>query len=132
MIGQRRVRSVVAGLACLGAAPSIGQQQDLTLPPRLDESPGDVRLAPPPESRRRALEEVVVTSESEWRLPDLGSEWRARREDERTTARIEVSLLPLYDPGGRQPDFDPLRINREVQQVGFLQLFRVQFGRRRP
>jgi hypothetical protein len=130
MIGPCRVRALVAGLACLGAAPSIGQQQDLTLPPRLDESPGDVRLAATPENRRRALEEVVVTSESEWRLPDLGSEWRARQEDERATGRIEVSLLPIYDPEGLQPDFDPLRINREAQQVGFLELFRVRFGRR--
>jgi hypothetical protein len=63
-------------------------------------------------------------------LPDLGSEWRARQEDERATGRIEVSLLPIYDPEGLQPDFDPLRINREAQQVGFLELFRVRFGRR--
>jgi hypothetical protein len=127
---RRPVRALLAGIACLGSAVAIGQQEDLTLPPRLDESPGRVRLAAPPESRRPVLEEIIVTNESEWRLPDLGSEWRARREDERASGRIEVSLLPIYDPEGLRPDFDPLRINREVQQVGFLELFRVRFGRR--
>jgi hypothetical protein len=114
-------------LSCVTTATPT---QDLTLPPRLEESPGDVHLAEPPDDRRRALEEVIATSQSEWRLPDLGSAWRVRQGDERDTGRIDASLLPLYDPEEERPNFDPLRINLQVQQVGFIELFRIRFGRR--
>jgi hypothetical protein len=118
----------IAALAALAAARA--QQEDLTAPPRLDELPGETRLAERPAERREALEEVVVVGESEWRLPDLGSAWRAREEAEQVPQRIELAFLPLYDPEDATPDFDPLRVNREVQRVGFIELFRVRFGRR--
>jgi hypothetical protein len=117
------------GAAFLGlAAIAGGQENALTLPPRIDASPRDAELAPPAPGRREALEEIIVVGESEWRLPDLGSEWRARADEESEAERIEVSFLPLYDPERDPIDYDPLQINREIQRVGFIELFRVEFG----
>ena len=126
------VRHAFVASALAFAALTAHGQEDLVRPPRIDETPGAVRLAAPAPRRRPPLEEVIVTSESEWRLPDLGSEWRMREADEPTNGRMAVAFLPLYDPERPQADFDPLRINRELQQVGFLELFRVSFGRRAP
>jgi hypothetical protein len=124
-----KVRAQTLGAALL-CVTTVAPAQDLTLPPRLEESPGDVRLAEPPDDRRRALEEVIAINQSEWRLPDLGSAWRVRNEDERETGRIVASLLPIYDPEAEHSNFDPLRINPQVRQVGFIELFRIRFGRR--
>jgi hypothetical protein len=108
---------------------AFAQSEDLTLPPRLDE-PGQVRLAAGRAGARDGLEEIIVVRESEWRLPDLGSTWRANQEAEQPPQRIEVAILPLYDPERQAIDFDPLRINLEAQRVGFIELFRLRFGRR--
>lgn len=126
----------VSGLAAQEPEQQQGQRQeqeqpqDLTLPPRLDDAPGEARLAAQPEDRRDALEEVVVVAESEWRLPDLGSAWRARQEDVKSNERIEVKFLPLYDPEQDRPTYDPFFTSRELQQVGFVELFRLRFGDR--
>jgi hypothetical protein len=120
-------------LCCAGsvlATNLAAQDADLTLPPRLDDAPGEARLAERPLQREDALEEVLVVGESQWRLPDLGSTWRANEDARKTDGRIQASLLPLYDPGVEQPDFDPMRMNRELQRVGFIELFRVRFGNR--
>jgi hypothetical protein len=85
----------VLGLAATGAA---GQENDLTLPPRIEESPRSTTLAPPPVDRSDTLDEIIVVGGTEWRLPDLGSEWRARAAEEEGAQRIDVSFLPLYDP----------------------------------
>lgn len=118
----------VLGLAAIGAA---GQESDLTLPPRIDESPRSPALASPPEGRSDPLDEIIVIGGTEWRLPDLGSDWRARAAREQRAQRINVSFLPLYDPERDPIDYDPFRINREIQRVGFIELFRVEFGSKR-
>lgn len=106
-------------------------QEDLTLPPRIDDVPGGrTRLAEPPAERDDTLEEVVVIGESQWRLPDLGSTWRAREEAEGSDERIAVSLLPLYDAERPAADFYPLGRNREHERIGFIEVFRIEFGRR--
>jgi hypothetical protein len=119
------------GCAALCATPVVASAQsgDLTLPPRFAE-PGETRLAERRAGDDAGLDEIIVVRESEWRLPDLGSTWRAEQEAEREPQRIEVTVLPLYDPEREVADFDPLRINPELQRVGFIELFRVRFGRR--
>ena len=115
----------------LAAAVVAGQESDLTLPPRIDESSRSTALAAVPAGRSDSLEEIIVVAGTEWRLPDLGSEWRTRAAAaEKEAQRIDVSFLPLYDPERDPIDYDPFRINREIQRVGFIELFRVEFGSR--
>jgi hypothetical protein len=114
----------------LAAASVAGQESDLTLPPRIDESARSTALAAAPAGRSDSLEEIIVVAGTEWRLPDLGSEWRARAAAAKEPQRIDVSFLPLYDPERDPIDYDPFRINREIQRVGFIELFRVEFGDR--
>ena len=119
----------LSSVSFIGAA--VAQEEDLTLPPRLEERPGETRLAAQEESRPRVLEEVIVVNESEWRLPDLGSAWRQEQEQEQEgTERIEVSLLPLFDPENQDPNVDLFTRNSELSRVGFVEIFRVRFGRR--
>jgi hypothetical protein len=131
--GIRHGFTLCLALLCAGGSTAFAQgegEEDLSVPPRLEESPGQSRLAVEPADRNEALEEVVAVGESEWRLPDLGSAWRAREEDERSADRIEVAFLGLYDPEAETVDFDALGINHEMQRVGFLEIFRLRFGRR--
>lgn len=101
----------------------------LVLPPSVGDGPGAPRLAEPEPDRAATMEEVVVIGESEWRLPDLGSEWRQRQDDLRPgTDRIEVSFLPLYDPENADPTVDLFQRNSELHRVGFIELFRLRFG----
>jgi hypothetical protein len=125
--GKGLLAASFAALVLLAAA-ARGQESDLTLPPRIDASARSTTLAPPAEGRDDSLEEIIVVGGTEWRLPDLGSEWRARAAAEQETQRIDVSFLPLYDPERDPIDYDPFRINREIQRVGFIELFRVEFG----
>jgi hypothetical protein len=129
-MSARAKRRLCVCTAVLGltAAAVGGQESDLTLPPRIDEGPRSTALAPPPEGRSDALDEIVVVGGTEWRLPDLGSDWRARAAAEQQAQRIDVSFLPLYDPERDPIDYDPFRINPEVRRVGFIELFRVEFG----
>lgn len=117
--------SLLAGLGLAAA-----QEPDLTRPPRLLEEPGTARLADQPPDRAPVLEEVIVVNESEWRLPDLGSTWRANREAERPVQRIETSFLPLFDPENQDPYANLFPPSDELRRVGFIELFRVRFGRR--
>lgn len=134
---------VAATLATLSYA-----QDELIQPPRIEDGadeppaadeparpgdaggPGEARLAPPAENRQPVLEEVIVVNESEWRLPDLGSAWRQAQEDAVQHGRIEASFLPLYDPEHADPNVDLFPRDREMDRVGFIEIFRVRFGRR--
>jgi hypothetical protein len=129
VIGRRPAWILVSAGLCLPTLAGFAQREDLTLPPRLEE-PGHARLAEGRDGARDGLEEIIVVRESEWRLPDLGSSWRANQEAERPPQRIQVAILPLYDPEREAVNFDPLRINLEAQRVGFIELFRIRFGRR--
>ena len=141
------VRFIV--LACLAApAASVAQEagedpaapdadiarqggDDLALPPRIDNVPSQARLAAAPEDRIDTIEEVIVTNDNPWGLPDLGSTWRAREAQTVDTERIRANFLPLYDPDDPASLLAPLfPANREMQRVGFIQLFQVRFGGR--
>ncbi|WP_428101458.1 hypothetical protein [Candidatus Rariloculus sp.] len=130
-IVHRVVELVV--LACLAAPAALAQEEEdeLTLPPRLDNVPYEARLAAQPAERDNTLEEVIVTRDNEWRLPDLGSAWRARQADEEEQGRIRANFLPLYDPENPTSFVETLfPVNREMQRVGFIEVFRVRFGGR--
>lgn len=127
--------------ASLQIAPVAGQDtgiaaasEDLTLPPRLeDTTPARrSRLAEPPAPATEGpIEEVIVVREQKWRLPDLGSEWRAREaESAATSDRIEVDLFPLFDPERLPPERNLFLVNTEMRRVGYIEIFRLRFGRR--
>lgn len=97
-------------------------------PPRiLDEEPGEAILAELPEDRQEVLEEVVVIGEAPWRLPDLGTVWRAENPEPRES-RLAVRFLPLYDPELEDRSSDIFVINKQQERLGYLELFRIRFG----
>ena len=73
------------------SVPSVGRRRP----------PNAARLAPLPEQRNDEPEEIVVIGQG-WRLPDLGSEWRARQKEAARGDRFVVTALPLYDPASRR------------------------------
>jgi hypothetical protein len=127
-IRTQRLLYLLSAALGLATAAARGQESDLTLPPRIDEGPRSTALAAPAPERSDSLDEVIVVGGGAWRLPDLGSTWRARARAEQAEQRVDVSFLPLYDPERDPIDYDPFRINREIQRVGFIELFRVEFG----
>ena len=126
----------------LVASLALAQNDDVPLPPRVDapaarpaappsiRPPDRARLAPLPEERLAAADEIVVIGGLQWRLPDLGSAWRADREEENSAARIQATLLPLYDVEKPLTHNDTFLLNREIKRMGYIELFRVRFGRR--
>lgn len=125
--------AALAAAILLGASHAVAAQDDLTVPPRItDTPPAETRLTLPNHAdQEEAMEEVIVVRENPWRLPDLGSEWRARAAAVPDTSRISADFLPLYDPEAPQPlirDFFP--VNTEMQRVGFIELIRLRFGER--
>lgn len=147
--------SYACAFALLGSA-AHAQFRDVPPPPRLDRAeepaapnaeqpaspdpsfserlrnarpPNAARLAPLPEDRGETTDEVVVIG-SGWRLPDLGSDWRAQQEAE-TRRALGSTIVPLYDPE-KAPTFNnTYLLNREMQRVGYIELFRFRFGDRR-
>ncbi len=75
------------------------------------------------------LEEIIVVGKDEWRLPDLGSSWRAEQEARRKPVRMNWEFLPRYDPeqADRHPNLS--RLIKKEQRVGFIELLRFSFGR---
>ena len=90
--------------------------------------PNAARLAPLPEQRNDEPEEIVVIGQG-WRLPDLGSEWRARQKEAASGDRFVVTALPLYDPA-KPPLRSEAFTSREQRRHGYIELFRLRFGRR--
>ena len=137
-------RRATAWALALVASVAMGQNDDVPLPPRVDapparpaaaspttiRAPDSARLAPLPEERLATADEIVVIGGLQWRLPDLGSAWRADREEEKSDARIQAALLPLYDPENPVTHNDMFLLNREMKRLGYIELFRVRFGRR--
>jgi hypothetical protein len=102
---------------------------DRALPPTTGRPPNAARLAPLPEDRRTDddIEEIIVTGQA-WRLPDLGSEWRARQREAAREGRF--TALPLYDPSRPPTRADSLFASPEQRRHGYIELFRLRFGRR--
>jgi hypothetical protein len=117
----------------------IGQPAPTTPPPAASPPPAGIsvvmrpptaaRLAPLPEDRDKGPEEIIVIGRG-WRLPDLGSEWRARQEEQARSDRLNATILPLYDPDKPVPR-DTTFLSPEQRRHGNIELFRVRFGRPR-
>jgi hypothetical protein len=92
--------------------------------------PNAARLAPPPEGHSEPIEEIVVLGGNS-RLPDLGSRWRAKQQaaEEEAKGRAHVTFVPLYDPERPSPTLNSLYIAPELARMGYIDLFRVRFGR---
>jgi hypothetical protein len=127
------VPTIPAGLVTADAS----SEEDLlppapTAPGGLVRPPNAARLAPLPEQRGGAasdIEEIVVLG-GNWRLPDLGSAWRARQQAAELGDGPHVTFLPLYDPERPTSYNSPFLLNREMTRIGYIDLFRVRFGRR--
>jgi hypothetical protein len=113
-------------------APAV-QHEDLrvSLPPidPAQRPPNAARLAPLPEERRDGTEEIIVIGKG-WRLPDLGSEWRARQQEAESVGRFTATALPLYDPAAPPVHTDAFTMSAEERRHGYIELFRLRFGRR--
>jgi hypothetical protein len=99
--------------------PSIGAAQ---------KPPNQARLAPLPGERDDDTEEIIVIGQG-WRLPDLGSEWRARQQEAEASGRFTATLLPLFDPA-KPPLRTDFFMTGEQRRQGTIELFRLRFGRR--
>jgi hypothetical protein len=116
------------------AAPTpAAQPRDLrvSLPPLAAGArpPNAARLAPLPEDRDDGTEEIIVIGQG-WRLPDLGSEWRARQKEAENVGRFSATALPLYDPNEPPLHSDAFTAGGEERRHGYIELFRLRFGRR--
>jgi hypothetical protein len=91
--------------------------------------PNAASLAPVPEGRTEPIEEIVVLG-GNWRLPDLGSRWRANQQAAQEDAKghAHVTFVPLYDPEHPSPTLNSLNIPPELARMGYIDLFRVRFG----
>jgi hypothetical protein len=90
--------------------------------------PNAATLAPLPEDRTDGPDEIIVVGQG-WRLPDLGSEWRQRQKEAEDANPLHVTFLPLYDPNQPPQHDDPLLANPESKRQGYIELFRLRFGR---
>lgn len=115
--GERAPATPPASLA--GPPPSL----------RPARPPNAARLAPLPEERPDAPDEIIVIGEG-WRLPDLGSEWRARQREQALRARFSATALPLYDPNDPPYRSERSLSSPEQRRHGYIELFRLRFGRR--
>lgn len=92
--------------------------------------PNAARLAPLPEERGD-IEEIVIIGQG-WRLPDLGSEWRARQKESARSGRFSATALPLYDPAHPPARIESFAVSPEQRRHGYIDLFRLRFGKRTP
>ncbi len=116
----------------VGSTPGVASSR-LTPPPILGSPrpPNAATLAPLPEDRTNKPEEIIVIGQG-WRLPDLGSDWRKKQEEAEDNGRSHVTLMPLYDPNRPPQRSEPLLAPSEWQRHGYIELFRMRFGKRAP
>jgi hypothetical protein len=112
-------------------AAETAPRAPVSLPLRISapRPPSAARLAALPEERTGDVEEIVIVGQS-WRLPDLGSEWRARQAETARSGRFSATALPLYDPGRPALREESFIASREQRRHGYIELFRLRFGRR--
>ena len=77
--------------------------------------------------QKEVLEEIIVVGKAEWRLPDLGSSWRAEQEVRKRPSRTGWEFAPRYDPERAYRHLNLSQLSKEEQRVGFIELFRFSF-----
>ena len=141
---QRRPNcaAVVAVAALSVCCVHAAAQEDLTRPPRITAEPPAPQAAaavandddsPTSEATPATeIEEIVVISDQNpWRLPDLGSAWRAENAEDQASGRIRAELFPLWNPETEEVSTrNPFAVTDDFSRVGFIELFRVRFGGR--
>ena len=129
------VTVALAALACLKLTGTWAQSAEAPQPRFAEpERPAAANFEPAPRAAEDQMEEIVVTAEAEeWRLPDLGSEWRIEREEQEKAeqGRFQADFLPLYDPETAPRNPDLFQLNKEEERVGRIELFRFKFGGKR-
>jgi hypothetical protein len=151
-------RALIALLAALSVASAAAQDDGVPRAPRLQPRPGApaaappeaappaaggaaaldgplrppsaTRLAPLPEERNTAPDEIIVIGQG-WRLPDLGSRWREKQLEAAGSGRFHATALPLYDPAEPPLRNEGFSQNPEAKRHGYIELFRLRFGGRR-
>lgn len=137
LIGHRsRPRRILAALlpACLLCGPAAAQEltddEELLTPPVIESRPGETHLEPPPEDRDDILEAVVTGAQDSWRLPDFGTSFLDEEQPREPDERIELGFVPLYDPEKPQTDDTAFRQFQGLEDVGFIRLIELRFGKR--
>lgn len=121
-----RAPRIIGAPAAATSTPAAGPSPGLSI---VLKPPNAARLAPLPEDRDSGPEEIIVIGRG-WRLPDLGSEWRERQDEQARSGRFSATALPLYNPD--RPQFrDETFSSPEQRRHGYIELFRLRFGRPR-
>ena len=126
-------RRAEAAPAAAGAPAPVAASSSRTPPPILGSlrPPNAATLAPLPEDRADKPDEIIVIGQG-WRLPDLGSDWRKKQEEAEDSGRFHVTFMPLYDPNRPPQRSEPLLAPAEWQRHGYIELFRMRFGKHAP
>ncbi len=74
------------------------------------------------------IEEIVVIGRKKSQHPNLGNS-SGTDPVVQMPGRIDWQFLPRYDPEQADRYFDLIQLDEEIRRAGFIELFRVSFGR---
>ncbi len=74
------------------------------------------------------IDEIVVIARKKSRRPNLGNS-SGSDPVVHMPGRIDWHFLPRYDPEQADRYFDLIQLDEEVRRAGFIELFRISFGR---
>ncbi len=74
------------------------------------------------------IEEIVVIGRKKTQHPNLGNSSGTDLVVQ-MPGRIDWHVLPRYDPEQADRYFDLIQLDEEIRRAGFIELFRVSFGR---
>ncbi len=74
------------------------------------------------------IEEIVVIGRKKSQHPNLGNS-SGTDPVVQMPGRIDWQFLPRYDPEQADRYFDLIQLDEEIRRTGFIELFRVSFGR---
>ena len=74
------------------------------------------------------IEEIVVIGRKKSQHPNLGNS-SGTDSVVQMPGRIDWQFLPRYDPEQADRYFDLIQLDEEIRRGGFIELFRVSFGR---
>ena len=74
------------------------------------------------------IEEIVIVGRKKSRHPNLGNS-SVTDPLVQMPGRIDWQFLPRYDPEQADRYFDLIQLDEEIRRAGFIELFRLSFGR---